>query len=314
MSPIQKHPPEILGPRYWQRLTQLGKLFAPQPVWVRAEENWQPDLESPAIAIVGTRRPTSYGLRFVSQFIELLAQHPTQKPIIISGGALGVDAWAHDCAIRAKLKTESWVVGPIRSPNPRNHRALFDAIVKNRGALLCPDSLEPQAGATPFKSDWVFRNAYLVARADVVLVPEANEKSGTWHSVKWANKMGIPVFALPGPVDRDSSAGTNSMITGGYAHPVQSATKLMQDFVVEGVLDPYNRDRDEGLAPDTAAAAEGLGALEQKLCSPEGLQVVDLPGLSEQIGLKLDTLCEYLLNEVRIGKLRRVGNGFERRG
>lgn len=314
MSQVQTKSPEFLGEIYWQRLQLLGQPFArSESLLVRALDDWQCTNQRPKIAIVGTRRPTSYGLRFISTLVEALARNASPPPVIISGGALGTDAWAHECALKAGLETESWVVGPIRNPNPRANQALFASIIARGGALLCPESLEPQGGVGPFKSDWVLRNAYLVARADVVIVPEANQRSGTWSSVRWANKMGIPVFALPGPVDRGSSEGTNVMISSGYAHPVQSATKLMEDLVVEGVLDPYNKGRDEELAAQTSY---GLGSqeLEQQLCAPGGIQVVDLPGLSEQLGLKLEQLCEYLLSEIREGKLHRKGNGFERRG
>ncbi len=297
---------DFLGSRFMERLSSIGKPFSEmESVWIRAHACWQIDLASPSIAIVGTRRPTSYGLRFVSQFLAEVSNAP-RRPVVISGGALGIDSWAHECALRENLTTESWVVGPIRAPNPCSNHSLFAAIIARGGALLCPDNLEPKVGLRPYKSDWVFRNAYLAARADVILVPEANEKSGTWSTVRWANKMGIPVFALPGPVDRGSSCGTNSMISSGYAHPAQSATKLIQDLVVEGVLDPYNiSSRDKGFAESE---------LERRLCMPGGIQVADLPGLSQQLGLKLESLCEYLLNETRDGKLRRVGNGFERRG
>jgi DNA protecting protein DprA len=306
---------DCINDSYWQRLKILGSPFdQAQSILVRSDSQWPGTASLPKIAIVGTRRPTSYGMRFVSEFIKLLAEHTSNEAMVVSGGALGIDAWAHECSLRNGLVTEAWVVGPIKRPNPRSNHILFQAIMAKNGALICPASLEPLPGCSPYKSDWIMRNAYLVARADAVIVPEANEKSGTWSSVRWAGKIGIPVFALPGPVDQGASSGTNSMISNGYAHPIQSATKLIEDLVVEGVLDPYNGTRDKGLALSQSHGAEGLQKLEARLCAPGGIQVVDLPGLSEQMGLKLAELCEYLLNEIQEGKLHRVGNGFERRG
>ncbi|HVJ65315.1 MAG TPA: DNA-processing protein DprA [Bdellovibrionota bacterium] len=307
---LEKQSAQVLGSAYWERLRSLGRPFdTPVDLWVRSSAAWQSEPRSCVVAIVGTRRPTSYGLRFVADFVRELRAADSEA-MIVSGGALGVDAWAHESALREGLRTESWVVGPVRDPNPRSHRALFTAIASRAdgSAVICPDSLEPVTGETPFKSDWVERNAYLVARAQAVVVPEATERSGTWSSVRWANRLGIPVFALPGPVDCTSSSGTNLMISSGYAHPVGGATKLIEDLVVEGVVASYN---------DSRGATEKLvaiGELERRLCRSGGLQVVDLPGLSAQLGLKLETLCEYLLSELRSGKLRRVGNGFERRG
>lgn len=304
---------EFLGPHYQKRLAPLGKSFAQaQTMLVRAHPEWQPaGSERPKIAIVGTRRPTAYGLRFVSALVAELARYARQgpSPVVVSGGALGIDGWAHECALRAGLETEAWVVGPILQPNPRSHARIFESIVAKGGALICPEILEPSPSRPLRAADWVMRNAYLVARADVVIVPEANEKSGTWSSVQWAGRMDIPVFALPGSIEQAASQGANLMISSGYAHPIGSAVKLMADLVVWGVLRSYNDMRSEG-----SDSVQAFAEVEQKLNGQGGLQVADLPGLAAQMGLKLDALCEYLWNEAREGKLRRVGNGFERRG
>lgn len=312
---------ESFSDQYWQVLSKLGKPFDQrQNVFVRTDLSKAINFEDEAlikIAIVGTRRPTSYGLRFISNFVEELSKRSfcesssgtLLKPVIVSGGALGVDAWAHECALKYGLATESWVVGPIENPNPRSHKHLYEKIVCAGGAIYCPSTLQPQKGQSPHKSDWVVRNAFLVARSSVVVVAEAQDRSGTWSSVRWASKLGIPVFALPGSIDSSASQGTNSMISGGYAHPIQSAVKLIDDLVVWGIMPPYNIDKGEGCAQNSK-----VSGLEDWLCRPGGLSISDLPGLSEQMGLKLEELCEFLLKEVREGKLRRVGNGFERRG
>ncbi len=197
--------------------------------------------EPVGIGIIGTRRPSPYGIHFVNCFVDHLAfylrKFALPSPVIISGGALGIDGAAHAAALKGSLPTWAWLVGPLQSPSPRVHSGLFRQISQTPGcALLVPKSLEPSLRAekgAPFKSDWIDRNAWLAASCEALIVVEAQEKSGTWATVRMANKIGIPVFALPGSVFSNHSRGTNSMISNGYAHPILSVEKLVEALVVE---------------------------------------------------------------------------------
>jgi DNA processing protein len=208
--------------------------------------------EKPSIAIIGTRYPTSYGVGFVRDFldawVQLIPQGIRDDILIFSGGAHGIDLEVHKACLQRRLPTWAWVVGPILYPNPRSQRAIFSSLERQpHSGLLTPFVLEPPprglAASRPLRSYWLERNRWLVASVDAVVVVEANEKSGTWSSVRVAQEFGIPVFALGGPYNSRQSGGTNQMISSGYAHPILSVGKLVESLVVEMRASPYNKGR-----------------------------------------------------------------------
>lgn len=195
------------------------------------------------IGIVGTRRPSAYGLSAVQKIIAAIAE-TNASVVVVSGGALGIDGEAHDMALKFGLPTQAIVVGPIRSPSPRTHASLFSRIASGpRGSgIFVPDSLEVGAeAATGAKWRWIKRNLYIAAACHAVVVVEAQIPSGTFSTVKAALNMGICTYAFPGPVGAPSSEGTNLMIAMGYAHPVVEVKKLIRDFLVAPATAPYNK-------------------------------------------------------------------------
>jgi DNA protecting protein DprA len=225
--------------RLASRARQYPSYFSHPYLLRRAKYGDSNSQRSPSLAIVGTRRPSDYGLRQTARLVRELA-YESNKIQINSGGALGIDGAAHRAALNHGLRTQAWLVGPISRPSPQYHSRLFAEILGSRGgALWVPEVLEPSGGEI-FKSFWVLRNYWLVAASDAVLVVEASESSGTWWTVKAASEMGVPVFALPGPVDTPQSKGTNQMIAMGYAHPVACVENLTKCLLVDFVKDSYN--------------------------------------------------------------------------
>lgn len=218
--------------------------------------------DQPAVAVIGSRRASPYGEFFLREFFPALEQAFKRQvlkreigtpegscptfglPLVISGGAMGIDAWAHLHALEAGFSTWAWLVGPMRSPSPAKNRGLFMRMAQTPGSgILVPECLEPSLRAEkigPYRSDWIDRNAWLVAASDALVVIEAEVKSGTWASVRMANEIGIPVYALPGSVFSSKSTGTNLMISSGYAHPILSVEKLVEALVVDLSLNLYN--------------------------------------------------------------------------
>ncbi|MBP7844757.1 MAG: DNA-processing protein DprA [Proteobacteria bacterium] len=196
--------------------------------------------KTPSLAVVGTRRPSSYGIKHCRRVISKLAFESSQIQIN-SGGALGIDACAHRAALDFGLKTHAWLVGPIMNPSPRYNSSIFSEMIHSGlGSLWVPELLEPSDKVNIHKSFWILRNFWLVAASDAVLVIEASENSGTWWTVRAASEMGVPVFALPGPVDTGQSTGTNRMISSGYAHSLDSIAILTKCLLVDFVKNSYN--------------------------------------------------------------------------
>lgn len=216
------------------------KDLGPNEVW-QLGTGTRADFSKFSLGIVGSRKASPYGLRFTRELVGEIVQRGLDWNIV-SGGAYGVDIEAHESALRGGLGTQAWLVGPLSSLSPRAHWESFRAIAcAPRSSLFVPLGVDPEArGFDVSGRDWVLRNFWLASACDAVVAVEANVKSGTWHTVRFADRLGIPVFALPGAVFEPQSRGTNQMISTGYAHPITSVGLLVEQLVVERNSLPYN--------------------------------------------------------------------------
>jgi DNA processing protein len=233
-----------------QRIREIHPCMLPSDrVHVRSRE-WQAWVaegqQGPAprkkfsLAIVGTRKPSAYGVRVVEELVRRLSRYDI---CIVSGGAFGIDRVAHEGALSWGLSTHAWLVGPIEAPSPQSHRQLFEEIEKAPGsALIVPGHLEAEDGPRRRLGAlaWRARNTWIVAEADAVLVAEAFLKSGTWQSAQDSNDLGKPLYAPPGPIFTASSQGTNQMISRTYASPVFDLGELTESLVVLAERSSYN--------------------------------------------------------------------------
>ena len=163
-------------------------------------------LKRPCVAIVGTRAATSYGRGLARTFARDLG---AAGCCIISGLALGIDAAAHEGALEVAAST----VGVLGSGHsqffPRRNITLAERMLAS-GAVLSP--FPPQQCAEPWH--FLARNAIVAALADAVVVIEAPARSGALNTASWAAPR-IPVFAVPGDVDRAHVAGCHALIRDG---------------------------------------------------------------------------------------------------
>lgn len=164
-------------------------------------------LARPSVAIVGTRSATPYGLRLARAFASHLA---AAGCCIVSGLALGIDGAAHEGALSAGGATVGVLGGGHRCFYPRRNRALAARMLAGGGAVLSP--FEPDRPAIP--GQFLHRNAIVAALADAVVVIEAPARSGALNTAGHAAGR-IPVFAVPGDVDRAHVAGCHALLRDG---------------------------------------------------------------------------------------------------
>jgi DNA processing protein len=165
-------------------------------------------LERPKISIVGSRKPTNY----TKDMTYKLASELSKRGIcIVSGGAMGVDAIAHNGA----GASNSIAVLPcgIDIKYPSVNRNLLMEIEKN-GLLI--SQFDIGFRATPWS--FVLRNEIVVALSDVLIVTQAEIDSGSMRSVEYALKMGKKIFVLPHRIGE--SCGTNKLLGDGDAIPI----------------------------------------------------------------------------------------------
>ena len=173
------------------------------------------------LAVVGSRKFTSYGKQAAEQIISGLKGFPI---VIVSGLAIGIDSIAHRAALDAQLTT---IAIPGSGLNddvlyPASNRALAKKIVERGGALLSP--FKPDFKAT----QWSFpaRNRIMAGISQAVLIIEAEEKSGTLITARLALDYNRDVYAVPGSIFSPTSHGTNSLIAQG-ATPVTKSADLL---------------------------------------------------------------------------------------
>ena len=160
------------------------------------------------VAIVGSRKPSAYGVEVTERFASALAKRGV---VIISGLAFGVDKIAHQACLDAGGTTIAVMPGGLNSIYPRQHNALAERIMKNGGALVS----EYAQGVEPRNYHFLARNRIVSGLADAILVTEATDRSGTFSTVAHAIGQNKEVFAVPGPINSLLSVGPNRIIQEG---------------------------------------------------------------------------------------------------
>jgi DNA processing protein len=156
-----------------------------------------------AVAIVGSRAASCEATARAASLAEAWA---ARGHLIVSGGAVGVDAAAHRGAMRAGT---TWAVlgSGVDVVYPLRHAMLFDQIVERGGAIVSPY----EAGTPPIAWQFVRRNAIIAGLCDAVVVVAAEPSSGSLHTARAAAALGRPVLAVPG------TRGTDRLIAAGAA-------------------------------------------------------------------------------------------------
>ena len=183
----------------------------PAGLWVDGRLPRAPEAEA-LIAIVGARAATRAGCAAVARLAGSLAARGYG---VVSGGALGVDAAAHEGALEAGVATFAVLGCGIDVVYPDRHRRLFRAIASSGGLLS-----EHGAGVPPRAWQFPVRNRLVAALADAVVVADCRPGSGALITAKIARQLGRPLLALPG------SPGADALVASGLALPVESGADV----------------------------------------------------------------------------------------
>jgi DNA processing protein len=238
----------------------------------------------PAVAIVGTRAASSYGLRVARSIASALARAGVA---VVSGLARGIDGASHEAALSAGGRTVAVLGTGLDRFYPRSHRELQTRIGVE-GLLLSelPGSSPGHRGSFPR------RNRIIAALADVVVVVEAGEKSGALITADYALELNRTVACVPNGIEVPSAVGSNALLKRGaepILHPddvlslldmraVPTPSPVLDgdaaacwDALQRGAIDVADIARSSGLSQRAVMGA--VSALEI-----EGLVVVDMLG------------------------------------
>lgn len=199
---------------------------APLLLYVKGEIR---DEDKYAVAIVGSRIPTNYGLQIAEKMSSKIAGYGLT---IVSGMARGIDSASHRGALKAKGRTIAVLGSGIDVPYPPENRKFTTAIASS-GAVISEFSL----GTPPNKENFPRRNRIISALSFGVIVIEATVDSGSLITVGCALEQGKEVFAVPGNVTSRTSKGTNNLIKKG-AKLVESAEEVIDELrpQLKGIL------------------------------------------------------------------------------
>jgi len=177
-------------------------------------------LSQRSLAIVGTRNPTSYGVRIAGDFA---AGFVDREWNIISGGAYGIDSAAHKGALIAEGQTVAVLASGVDVAYPAGNVRLFAEIVDN-GALV--SEVLPGAHAIPVR--FLNRNRIIAALSQATLVVEAAFRSGSLRTARDAAELLRPVMAIPGPINAPTSEGCHRLIGERAAEIVTSVSDAIE--------------------------------------------------------------------------------------
>lgn len=248
-------------------------------------DNLLANLEKPTVAIVGSRKPTTYGREVTEMFTRALS---TKGIIIVSGLALGIDSIAHKACVDSGSRTIAILPCGPGLIYPSSHRLLAQRILESNGNLLT----EYPENTPAYKQNFIARNRIISGLADIVVVTEANERSGTLHTANFALSQGKTVMAVPGPITSPYSKGTNNLIKAGaipLTEPADIFFKLgIRESKTSGII-ASNQEEYSILA----LLAEGVR---------DGQELLDKSQLELQIFNQTLTMLE--IN----GRIRALGN------
>jgi len=213
----------VIGPR------QLTPLDDDYPLGLRALPSPPPVISvagkiepGPAVAIVGTRKPTRLAARLAHDLASAIAARGT---IVISGGAVGIDAAAHEGAMAGGGRT--WVVSGTGEGvlYPKEHGPLFARIVERGGAMVWP--FPP--GTQGHRHTFLQRNGVLVALAQLVVIVQARIPSGALNAALWARRLERPRWVVcPAPWEAEGFEGCEAEAAAG-AHILTSVPRFLKE-------------------------------------------------------------------------------------
>jgi DNA processing protein len=280
--------------------SQLDVLGDARPwgLWVRG----QADLRYAclrSVSVVGTRAATPYGTHVCGELAVSLAE---KGWTIVSGGAFGIDGFAHRGAIAVAGTTIAVLACGVDRAYPQAHAGLFRSI-REQGAVVS----EWPPGRMPTRPGFLVRNRVIAALSRGTVVVEAAQRSGALNTARHAYEQGRPLMAVPGPVTSAQSAGCHEAIREWGAVCVTCARDVME------LLE---------FANDEPAEGERGPALPRDLLGPEDTQVLEaVPArggwgparIAIAAGVDFDTVMRCLGGLAAAGFVERCDRGWRLR-
>jgi DNA processing protein len=268
---------------------------SPLGLWVRGAGRLSALTES-AVAVVGSRAATAYG-EHVSRDIAFGCA--AAGLTVVSGGAYGIDAAAHQGALARGAATVAVLAGGVDRSYPAGNAGLLRDIAAS-GLLVS----EAAPGAAPSKTRFLVRNRLIAALSRGAVVVEAALRSGSLSTARWARDLGRSVMGVPGPVTSMTSAGVHELLRQPEAVLVTDASEVVEQVSALGAAAAPVKTGgvriDDGLQPEQRQVLDGL---------PAGLGA-PTESIARAAGLRAATVAAHLRELERRGLVVRAGRGW----
>jgi DNA processing protein len=270
----------------------------PVLLWLKGNKQ---TLNEDGIAVIGTRKPGTYGMKQASQWSEILSGAGL---CINSGLAYGVDTLAHKGALASGGKTVAVLGSGIDVIYPAKNSHIAQKIIETGGAVIT----EQPPGAAPDAVNFPGRNRIVSGMSHGVLVVESGIKGGSMITARFALDQNREVFVIPHPLDYPRGEGCNYLIRTGQGKLVQS----LDDILDEMSIDTGKAKLDNH--PGAAKKWETLGLSDElrTICKMLHEKDLHIDRISEQTGKPTHILLPKLLELEMQGAIRqKAGKYFE---
>lgn len=180
-------------------------------------------LDTPMIAVVGTRKPTRYGIKVTEDFVKEFAINGLT---VVSGMARGLDTVAHKTCVELSKPTVAVFGCGVDVCYPAENRGVYDSILNSGGLIVS----EYRPDVKPLQFHFPERNRIICGLSKGVFIAEASLKSGSIISARYAVEQGKELFVVPGNINSEASMGTNALIK-----EMQGAIALSPSDVLEAL-------------------------------------------------------------------------------
>jgi len=247
-------------------------------------------INNKTIGVVGTRKPTNYGIEVAKIITSDLANAAI---IIISGLARGIDTIAHQAAVSMNNKTIAVLGSGLDSKSiyPSLNRNLVEKIIQCGGAIISEFAI----GTPPLKQNFPLRNRIIAGLSMGVVVVEAPEKSGALITARLALEQGREVFAVPGSIFSKNSEGCHKLIKLG-AKLTTSADDIFEELHIErkSVIMNIVFDSEE----------------EEKIFKLISEEPISIDQIFEKFNLEMPKIASILIKMELRGWIKNIGNNI----
>lgn len=270
----------------------------PSGLWVSGCPDLS-DLVEGSVGIVGCRAATSYGQDVATQLgYDLAGGGRGHPPVtVVSGGAFGIDVAAHRGALAAQGRSVAVLAGGLDELYPRGNVTVLDGL-RGDGALVS----EVAPGVHPTRPGFLARNRVIAALTSGTVVVEAGLRSGALNTVAWAQRLGRPVMAVPGPVTSSRSWGPHQLIRDAEAVLVRGVEDVRS---VVGEIEP-DPPRPAAAAKPTDDLPADLLAVHEAMPGSGSVSADELVGVT---GMRMGECLAVLVQLEAAGLVRSCPDG-----